>query len=243
MVKLITIGFRCTSDAVLSNFGLRNFSGPFSSLICDFETTMDLIKTNFENYFTDIKAFKNSDGKIKYLPYWSQSPSLFINTYYTKDDFINVPHYYIKNILLWNHHNMMDKSTIETFNRRINRILEYLKNDSCVLFYLDRVFESENLDEYIENIKCIIKKNYEYNHKILYVIPYTSTKDNDSDVKIYYEDNILKVWLLKTTPIDKLEEETKKQKKEGTPLLDTDAADKNINWKLLIESIQAHYLS
>lgn len=240
MPNLITFGFRCTTDSCLSAFNLRNFSGPFSYLICDFETAIDLIKTDFKDYFTNIIKIGNTDAKIKYLPHWRQTNPFYVNTYYTKENITNV-HYYLKNILLWNHHDMTNKETIETFNRRTKRILQYLKNEDCILFYIDRVFESENLDDYIDNIKSIIKINYNFNHKIIYVIPFSSTKYIDFDTKLYYEDNILNIWLLKTTPMKELENQTKKQNKQGTPLLDTDIQDKNIHWSVLMNRLKAHY--
>lgn len=66
-MRIITIGFRCTSDLILNKFNLRHFSGPFSSLICDFETSINLIKNNFKDYFKNIEKIDNYDGKIKYL--------------------------------------------------------------------------------------------------------------------------------------------------------------------------------
>jgi hypothetical protein len=127
---------------------------------------------------------------------------------------------------------------ITTFKRRINRIVEYLKNDECILFYIDRIYDDINMLHYIKSeIIPIIDKYYKYPHTIKYVIPFTNNKYNDFDTKLYFQKDKLEVFLLKTTMINNLKNETIVQGKKGTSLLDTDNNDLKIKWRQLLRNI------
>ena len=132
-MKIITIGRRCTSDAILGKFKKRFFSGPFSNLLVDFETALVNINNKFEFYFNNIVKYNNSDFRIKYLPHYRMTKLFYINKLYT-EEILNKNIYDLKRLLIWNHYNMFDKEIIKTFKRRINRINTYLKNEKCCLF-------------------------------------------------------------------------------------------------------------
>lgn len=161
----------------------------------------------------------------------------FINNYFSKS-LINKNFYDYDKILLWNHHDM--KKDKETFKRRIDRINIFLNNEKCILFYIDKIID-EDINEYIKNINYKIKKYYNYEHIILYIIPFTNKEYEKYNCKLFYENKILKIFLLKTTAIKDLENETLKQNKKDTPLLDVDINDKNINWNLLYNNIKCYF--
>ena len=85
----------------------------------------------------------------------------------------------------------LDAKVITTLKRRIDRVLQYLKKDECVLFYLDRIYNGIKMLQYIESdiIPCI-DKYYKYSHKIKYIIPFTNNKYNDFDTKLYFQNII-----------------------------------------------------
>lgn len=237
MVKIITIGHRCTTDAILSRYNMRHFSGPFSYLFVDFETSLQLINTNFENYFTNIKLVKHK-GDIKYLNHWRMTKLFYVNTHFT-EDIHNKNIYNLSRYLIWNHHDMFEKNIIETFKRRIDRIIGLLNNDNCVLFFIGKIYQGDNIDLFIHNnIKAIVKKHYNLKHKIVYVLPFTNSIYNKYDTELYFNENKLYIYLLKTTSISTLVLETTKQNKKGTPLLDTDNNDTNIKWSMLLNNIK-----
>lgn len=233
---IITIGHRCTTDTILDKYNLRNFSGPFSYLLCDFETSLILINTEFQNYFNEIELKNNSNENVKYLPHWRMTHNYYVNNYFTEciqgKDIYNLSRY-----LIWNHHNMKDNSVINTFKRRIDRILTYLNNEECVLFHLGKIYNDITIHLFIESIISIINKCYSLNHKIVYVIPFTNEIYDKYDGQLFFNNEILYIYLLKTTSLDNLQEETKRQNKKGTPLLDCDPNDKNINWTKLIKNV------
>jgi hypothetical protein len=235
MVKIISMGRRCVTDFFLEKYKLRNFSGPFSYLLVDFEVAINEINTNFKNYFKDIKKVENHN--IKYLPHWRMTSTFYYNNYYLKLD-IKKDIYSQTNMLIWNHHNILKEK--ETFKRRINRVLDFLKNDKCILFYIDKIYTKNNIDEYIKYLNNFIKNNFKFNHKILFIIPFDNNHYNNFNCKKYYNNDILYIYLIKVTKISDLEKQTKIQNitDTKTPLLDVDIHDKNINWNLLYQNIK-----
>lgn len=237
MKNIITIGRRCTTDSFLEKYKIRKFSGPFSYLIIDFESALIEINNNFCNYLKKIKKINNK--KILYLKHWRMS----ITDFYINENYLNLKLnnliYNEKRVLLWNHHNPIKQNIL--FKRRINRVLNLLKNTKCVLFYIDKICEI-NIDTYILYINNIIKKYYNYNHKIIFILPITDDIYKNFDCKLYYSNDTIDIFLLKVTPINDLVKETKKQRKKGTPLLDIDINDKNINWNLLYKNINHLFL-
>lgn len=233
---IISIGFRCTTDSILDKYNLRNFSGPFSYLLCDFETSLILINTEFQNYFTDIESKNNSNENVKYLPHWRMTHNYYVNNYFTEctegKDIYN-----LSRCLIWNHHNTINNEVRNTFKRRIDRVLTYLKNEECVLFHIGKIYDDNSINSFIESLISIINRYYTFNHKIVYVIPFTNEIYDQYDGELFYNNEILYIYLLKTTSLDNLQEETKQQNKKGTPLLDCDHNDKNINWTKLIKNI------
>ena len=239
--KIISIGYRCSTDSFLSKFNLRFYSGPFSYLIVDFQTAITELSNDFSNYFIKIKKYNNYDNKVNYLNHWRFSKEYYVNEFYS--DKINKNIYNLKRCLIWNHHKINDNSVKETFIRRISRIKNFIKNEKCILLYFDKIFYDNNIDEYINNILILCNTYYKLKHKILYVIPFVNEKYNNYNCKQYFNNNKLHVFLIKTTPIEKLLEETKKQKKTGTPLLDFDINDKNIDWDKLYNELHSFFYS
>ena len=239
--NIITLGYRCTTDSLLEKYNIRSFSGPFSYLIVDFKTALILINTNFKDYFKNIKKYENNE-LVMYLPHWRMTKLYYVNKTFSEDLDKYKYIYNANNILLWNHHTILNKNTQNTFKRRQKRILELLEikkgvNSNTLLFYIDKIYEFSDIDQYISNILKIIKENYFYNKKIIYVIPFINDNYISFDTKLYFENEILKIFLIKTTKLSDLELETKIQNKEDTPLLDTDIYDKNIKWYDLLVNI------
>ena len=198
---------------------------------------MDLIVNNFDNYFKNIEKCDNNNYKIKYLPHWRMGKDFYINKFYT-DEITDENIYDLERFLIWNHHNMKSPAIITTFKRRITRVINYLNTEECILFYIDKIYSKNNLEEYIEHkIISVLNKYYKYNHKIIYIIPFTNKLYNDFDTKLYSQKGNLFIYLLKTTEIKNLSLESKKQNKMDSPLLDADHNDKNINWDKLFKNL------
>lgn len=240
MVKIISIGYRCITDEFLKKFNKRFFSGPFSYLFVDFETSIKIIHDNFKKYFTNIETINNNNYQIKFLPHWRMTKKFYVNKYYTSD-LSNNNIYDLQNLLIWNHHDITNKKIKETFVRRIKRIQDFMKNNFCIFFYIDRIYEGDNIDNFIDiKILSIIKRYYKFNtHNILYILPFSKKKYLQYDTKLYKRYDNVYIYLIYSPSISKLQKKSNEIVKHiNRPLIDTDLNNNNIKWNSLYENIK-----
>lgn len=239
-MNIVTIGNRCSTDSFLKKYGLRNYSGPFSFILTDLETSLYYIKNRFDK-FLDVIEIDNTDFKIMHLPHWRMTNKFFVNKFIYENYILNFDRdiYDLDRLLIWNHHNPIKDR--ETLTRRYERILDMIDNHKNLLFlYFSKIVSLDKIDNEVNKVIDLINK-YNFKNRLCYVIFVEATNNKYDSVHYKSIDNV-DFLLCDTTPKDKLVYETKKQSKVGTPLLDVDINDKNINWSKLATILKNKYL-
>lgn len=204
---IFSIGFRCYSPDFLYKYKLRKISGPFDYLFIDIETVFDNINNDFDKFLSDI-VFINKNKKInkisysdkiinkqildftenkdiRYMKHNYNNSNLIINQNFINNTPCNL--YNWDRICIFHHHNITQKSTYNIVYERMKifrNIYKERKNDMC-LFYITKIVEIENLEQYKENIYNL-KKKYNINCYIIIII--CSDKLDDDYI---FENNIL----------------------------------------------------
>lgn len=121
--------------------------------------------------------------------------------------------------------------------RRAQCILYLMNNKECLLFYIDRIIDTDNeLKIKINSIVQLIKNMYKYKHKILYVIPISNPTIFKKEL---FEDDIIKIIGLMVPSLDQLELDSKKVNiSKQTSLLDSDVKDSRIDWNNIISVLK-----
>ena len=204
---IFSIGFRCYSAGFLKDHNIRNISGPFDNLFIDIETALDNINNNFDLFLNDIVVInKNkkmneiyySDKKIEkqildfmnnkdigYMSHNYNDKNLIINQNFINQTPSNL--YNWDRICIFLHHNIIEKSTYDTIYNRVNifkNIYKNRKKETC-LFYITKIVETENIEQYKKKINDM-KKKYNINCYIIIII--CSDKLNDNYI---FENDIL----------------------------------------------------
>jgi len=204
---IFSIGFRCYSPDFLKCHNIRNISGPFDYLFIDIETAFDNINNNFDLFLNDIVVVnKNkqinkiyySDKRINkqildftenkdigYMSHNYNNSNLIINQNFINDTPSNL--YNWDRICIFLHHNITEKSTYDIVYKRVNifkNIYKNRKKDMC-LFYITKIVETENIEQYQKKIYHIKKK---YNINCYMIIIICSDKLDDYYI---FENNIL----------------------------------------------------
>ena len=200
------VGFRCNASKVLAGFKFRNISSPFDYMFIDIETCFENINNKFQNFMRDIVLI-NKDKKIYDIYYSDKKINKKINNIqqknigYMKSNYNNINvlinQNYIKNVssnlYFWDricvhiHHNISEKLIFKKIKKRVNifrKIYDLCSNKLC-LFYLTKIIEITNLDDYK---KYIFKLKKRYNIKSYIIIIICSDKINDTHI---FENNIL----------------------------------------------------
>lgn len=163
--NIFAIGFRCNTDDFLTKYlKIRKYSSPFSYMLIDIKTALNFIQNNFENY-TNKNFIEPGKKTYKYNKHnWScnniHNYSIITNDYVDILD--------MDKICIWNHHNLYDENTINSFNKRSLHLLECLnkKSDTTLLFYIEKIQKYGEKDCYFD--KNILDK---FNCKFLILIP------------------------------------------------------------------------
>ena len=200
-------GFRCNASKVLARFKFRNMSSPFDYMFIDIETCFENINTKFQNFMKDIVLMnkdKNvfniyySDKKINkkiiniqqkkdigYMKSNYNNTNVLINQNYINNVSSNL--YFWDRICIHIHHNISEKFTFNKIKKRVNifrKIYDLFPNKLC-LFYLTKIIETTNLDDYK---KYIFKLKKRYNIKAYLIIIICSDKIDDTHI---FENDIL----------------------------------------------------
>lgn len=191
---IFSAGFSCDSANYLKRYDLRKMSGPFDYMYIDFETTLKVIDTKFEDYTSDIvvcnKHYQNrylqnsknttephprfksfiEHGFIGYISDCYYDVDLLVNQNYIEEPELSGNLYDWTHICIFFHHNIVNSPTREKIAMRSNRFMNiYEQNPSktCLLHVTKPLHKSTNTDEYIESIVEMKKK---YNIKCFLII-------------------------------------------------------------------------
>ena len=146
MVNFISIGGWCATKMTLKDLGLFNEpSLPFDSVRTSMEGIIDCIENDFQNYFP--KEIKKDN----------RFPIGFVGEYVG---------FYHEN------HNLLDKTVIESFERKIVRFDEKIKKNDCIFI---RTIVRDNYEDEIQQYKklqdAIDKKYPNISYIICFIIP------------------------------------------------------------------------
>jgi hypothetical protein len=189
-----SIGFRCNTDDFMKALKIRNYSSPFSYMICDLETSIEFISNDFTDFF-DVVSKKEHNFKWNK---WRMTNHLFFNKRFLPDT-DNVELSEIKRICLWNHHDLHDITVVNTIKRRCLRLLNAEKLTDVLYIYIDNIhtYDTDNWENYFkkETVTNFISSNS--NRYILLLLPLLGFKNNPVLYKInanlnviFYESNM-----------------------------------------------------
>lgn len=183
--NIFAIGFRCNTDRFIDKFlKIRRYSSPFSYMVIDIKTALNFIDNNFLNY-TNKDFILPGKNTFKFNKRnWSckniHRYSILTNDYVDILD--------MDKCCIWNHHNLYDKNTIDSLNRRSLHLLNCLnkKSDTTLLFYIEKI------QKYEGETSCYFDKNIldNYNCKFLILIPLLNF---NKDPILFYDDTRIRI--------------------------------------------------
>ena len=145
-MNFISIGGWCGTKIALRDLGLFNEQSlPFDDVRSSIEGIIDCIENNFENYFP--KEIKRDDRRINYTAFTGEHFAFY-------------------------HHNLLDKSVIESLQRKFKRFDEKIKKNNCIFL---RTIVLQNADDeikYYKKLQDVIDKKYPgISYIICFLIP------------------------------------------------------------------------
>lgn len=150
------IGYRCVTDVFMDDLKIRKYSGPFSYIVCDLETSLEFIEDEFKD-FTNVQMKPFPNHGFGWNNRWWCHTLFFNKKYLPPADTINI-NTVMKRICCWNHHDLNDPKVIETIQRRQKRFLDVLaSNEKTLLIYIDNVhkYTSDIYESYF-NKQCVL---------------------------------------------------------------------------------------
>ena len=206
---IFCIGRRCNSIDFLNQFKLRKFSGPFDHLMIDFETSLQIINTKFENFLYDIITFNKNQKKIEllYKKHTTEINNKFYellendlgymgNNYNNSTEIFNQNFLdetkLDKNMYNWNkicsfhHHNLADNNVYNIVKNRVDRFNYAFQkyNSTTSLFFITKIVACETILHYMNEI-IELKLKYGRQCFIIVIMP----SDNGVDNHYYNESN------------------------------------------------------
>jgi len=134
----IPIGANCCTAILLRKMlNLSVLSLPFDYIRCTFECVIENISNNFLHFLP-----KANEDLIDL-----NEKNKYINDEYDHFNNENITPFFFKDHSFW-HHNLKDKSVIESFNRKINRFYQLLKSDQEIIFC--RIIGAKTIKEEID---------------------------------------------------------------------------------------------
>ena len=131
----------------MEDLQIRKYSSPFSYMVCDLETSLRFIETNFI-YFTKVVSKQIHDFKWNGRPWYHH---LFFNFLFVPPK-NNIDVSELKRVCVWNHHKLNDPTVLESVDRRCGRLLHALNSGKpTLLIYIDNIhpFTTKNWGDYI----------------------------------------------------------------------------------------------
>ena len=153
--KIFSLGFRCSSAAILKRMGLKHESFPFDWLI----SRLSVIRHCME---TDFSEFLNlSNYQRKYSNTYEMADSrngficdehLMVNLYYQPEDQSDPENTY-KWYLAMNHHNILEQKDTEYYERCVQRYRELMTFDEPKIYlHICPLITMEKYNDTKENI-------------------------------------------------------------------------------------------
>ena len=181
---IFSIGYRCYSSEFLTHFKLRKMSGPFDFIFIDIESALNIINNNFDNYLFDIISFnkntrnvelfykKNTneinnkyyellENNIGYMAHDYSGINLILNQNYIDNCKLSNNLYNWDKICCFLHQDILDNYIYNLIKKRCERFnLIYNKyNNTTVLLYITQIVNSNNIEDYMNLIIELKKKN------------------------------------------------------------------------------------
>ena len=79
------IGYRCTTDKFMEGINARKYSSPFSWMVCDLQTSINFIETEFKDFLIVTKFPRNKQNFKWNNKMWSNSVLFFNSFFFTKE--------------------------------------------------------------------------------------------------------------------------------------------------------------
>ena len=190
---ILSCGQACNCSSALRSCGLQNCSYPFDwQFKADFATKVEILKNRFERYF-----------ELKDLEF-VKIDSLNDKNMVVKNNYTNI---------FFNHDFFVEKGSIETqyptvrekYNRRINRVLEFLDKNvtkKVLLVYYERTVcdESDEKEKYsVQDLNSMINELEKIYPHTIFNILYVKSSDKMFPNKIKLENSRNKKIMLAIT--------------------------------------------
>lgn len=156
--KIFSLGFRCSSAAILKRMGMKHESFPFDWLI----SRLSVIRHCME---TDFSEFLNlSNYQRKYSNTYEMADSrngficdehLMVNTYYQPEDQADPENTY-KWYLAMNHHNILEQKDTEYYERCVQRYRELMSSDDPKIYV--HICPLISMESYQQNKEDVFKE-------------------------------------------------------------------------------------
>lgn len=163
-IKVFSMGFRCSSAAILKKLGLKTESYPFDWLI----SHLSVIRHCMENDFQEFLNIENYQRKYTNTYEMADSKEgfvcdehLMVNVYYQPIDMLDVENTY-KCRLAMNHHNITEEKDTDYYKRCVSRFRELLNSDSNKIYIHIRPLIK--LEMYEENKSEILRELVEFDN-------------------------------------------------------------------------------
>ena len=131
----LSFGENCLTDNILTRYGLKSFTTPFSYCRSNIEYVLDFERNNYENFISG-EFLKYGDLKEK--------PVARLNTNIILEN--NYHHLHLHGIEFTNHDVIKNQKYWQKVKNRANNLKSFLGKAQYVLLYHHRVCEDSDLD-------------------------------------------------------------------------------------------------
>lgn len=189
--KIFSLGFRCTSAAILKRLNLKNESFPFDWLISRLSVIKDCITNNFKE-FINIQNYENRHTNTYEMAdsnkHFVCDEYLKINKYYQPEELMQAENSY-KYYLAMNHHDICEPHGNDYYNRCIKRFNELLtENTKKIYIHIAPLTAFDNYvikkNEVIDEIVEFDNFLYNYTNKNTKGIVFIMVKDETLQEKV-----------------------------------------------------------
>jgi hypothetical protein len=161
--KIFSLGFRCSSSAILKNLGLKEESFPFDWLISRLSVIRHCIEDNFQQFLNQnnyerrySNTYEMMDSKNGFIC----DEHLMVNLFYQPADKMDIENTY-QYYLAMNHHNIKEDKDFEYYSRCVDRFTNTLYDISILKTYI-HITPLITTEKYEENQDTIIEECKEF---------------------------------------------------------------------------------
>ena len=131
----LSFGENCLTDNILTRYGLKSFTTPFSYCRSNIEYVLDFERNNYENFIS---------GKFLKYGALKEKPVARLNTNIILEN--NYHHLHLHGIEFTNHDVIKNQKYWQKVKNRANNLKSFLGKAQYVLLYHHRVCEDSDLD-------------------------------------------------------------------------------------------------